>query len=223
MKGRTVVLFLPLAVASCLHAELIARDCAPWDPKECQYLFTDGFVKLGRSPDPDKAVILGPYMREYKNLVSRSEAPLRELVSPGHWRVVVTRGFDDKAWRPGTIFHLYFFDPHGVLRLKSAGDLFLERARIGYLFGTSTELLAVCQRSETGISYSTQVWVLPAAGSPQEVLFEGGGLGSVSAGVKGKLGGLYITYLIDGKGDSQSNPTRVFWRWEESAKKFVRQ
>jgi hypothetical protein len=144
-------------------------------------------------------------------------------VSPGHWRVVVTRGFDGEAWRPGTIFYLYFFDPHGVLRLKSAGDLFLERARIGLLFGTSTELLAVCQRSETGISYSTQVWVLPRAGSPQEVLFEGGGLESVSAGGKGKAGGLYITYLVNDKGDNQKNATRVFWRWEEPAKKFARQ
>jgi hypothetical protein len=213
---RSVGLLVLLGVTLPLGAEIISRSCST-STDECQYLIVDsGWVKLGRqSPDADQAQVVGPYLHEYQHLVSSTEAATKEFVSAGGWRVVVTRGFETEYRLAGSTFYLYFFDPQGALMLKSKGDLFLEQARVGQLFGTSAEFFVVSMRSEVGDSYTTQAWILPRQGAPRSVMDTDGVLTSVVvAGVKG--------LRILSPGHRQERGRQTLWKWDESSQLFKR-
>jgi hypothetical protein len=207
-----------LVVIAVGQAEVIAQRCDGPPASPCEYLFIDDFVKWGRTPNPDQAILLGPYLREYRDLLPRNEAPVKEFKSAKGWRVVVTRGFEKEYRFAGPIFYAYFVDPHGRIQLRFAGDLFLEDGRIGSLFGSPTELFVVTSRSEVGDSFVTAAWVLPSDGRPVKVMETSGLLISVAPGSTNTSAGLYIASPRSGGGP----PPSVLWKWHEAEKQFVK-
>lgn len=210
-----------LAAGPAEEPKVIAKQCREKGAEEaCEYLVVDrGWVKTIARGGRGEPHVVGPYLREYQHLVADSEAPVKELTSPRDWRVVVTRGFD-RVPRPMPTFFLYFFDSQGELKLKVRGDIFLERIQVGFIFGTPTELLLVTERSETGISYSTEVWCLPQEGLPKRLLFEGGAVERIVPPSPAGLGGLVIVYTEAGAARQQERTREGFWAWDEKSQRF---
>jgi hypothetical protein len=164
--------------------------------------------------------VLGPYLKEYQELVGPKEAPVRLLATSAGWRVVVSWGFQSEHWR-WPRFVLYFVSPDGKLRLREEGEGILWQIEAGRFFKTLTDLVLVAQQGSHSHSARVLVWVLPLDGSPRSVLNETALGARIETGTEGKPAGLVIS---EGRGtgsphsDWKWEPT--FWAWDETTKSF---
>jgi len=230
MKSLVFVLSLAAtAVSAAASAESreIARVCGasytrPEETTCCAIVIEKGIVV--KRWIHDSAVtseeVLGPYLKEYQDLVGPKEAPVRLLATSAGWRIVVSWGFQSEQWR-WPRFVLYFVSPDGKLRLREEGEGLLERAEAGRLFRTPTELVVVAQQGSRSPSALVRAWVLPFEGAPQLVLKQWAMLGRIETGTGGKSPGLAVSKLV-GSGSARSDWgwEKAFWAWDEATRSF---
>ncbi len=148
-----------LTTVGPLAAREIARNC-DLTSERCNYIFVDKDVLRGASADERVASVVGPYLSQYQNLVPPGEAPFKAIKTRDGGQVVFALAFEKDFRLAGPIFVIYFLDRSGKVTLRSEGDLFLEAVQLTELLPARSEFLVVSMRSETGISYTTEVWEL---------------------------------------------------------------
>lgn len=184
MTKTAILVLATLTSAIHLNAREIARACdliPPETSERCNYIFVDKDVRKGASADERIASVVGPYLSQYQNVVPPSEAPFKAMKTRDGGQVVFTLAFEKEFRLAGPIFVVYFLDRSGNVTLRSEGDLHLEAVQLTELLPARNEFLVVSMRSETGISYTTEVWALGPA-QPTRVYFDGGVLIRIEKG-----------------------------------------
>jgi len=186
-----LLVLLALSATVSLAAREVARKCSSSPSERCNYIFVDKDVSKGTYADGRGASVVGPYLSEYQNLVRPGEAPFKAVKTRDGEQVVFTLAFETEFRLAGPIFVMYFLDRLGKVTLRSEGDLHLEAVQLTELLSARNEFLVVSMRSETGISYTTEVWAL---GQPQptKVYFDGGVLSSIEKATATRRGRIVL-------------------------------
>jgi hypothetical protein len=164
--------------------------------------------------------VLGPYLKDYQELVGPQEAPVRMLATSSGWKVVVSWGFPSEEW-VWPRFVLYFLAPDGKLRLREEGESLLDGIEAGRLFKTLTELVLVNQQGSHSFSARMLVWVLPLESAPRLVLNTSARGARIETGAGGRPPGIStIGATATGPARSDWKWEPVFWAWDETTKSF---
>ena len=198
MIKAALLLGVALSAAMPATAREIARKCTSSPRPVCHYIFADKDVSSGVYADGHGARVVGPYLSQYQNLVQTGDAPFRVIKARDGKLVVFALAFEKEFRLAGPIFVMYFLDRPGKVVLRSEGDLFLENAQLTELLPARKEFLVVSMRSETGISFTTEVWALENDG-PRKVYFDAGAVFSVEKGSKTRRGRITLGGVDHGR------------------------
>jgi hypothetical protein len=193
MIKAPMLAFAALTAVVPLSAREIARKCDSIRPPQCNYIFVDKDVRKGASADERTASVVGPYLNEYQALVPSREAPFKAVKTRDGGQIVFTLAFEKEFRLAGPIFVMYFLDRSGKVTLRSEGDLHLEAVQLTELLPARNEFLVVSMRSESGISYTTEVWALGQS-KPKKAYFDGGVLESVEKGSASRKGRILLDH-----------------------------
>jgi hypothetical protein len=144
LESRKYKLFvvLPLLFASAATPHEVDRVCRNGN---CDVLTVQqGVVRL---VDPLRALDLGRYLPAAQHFVPRDEAPIRNLLSPRQWRIVIS-AFLDHTINSEAGLRLRFFGSDGGLRATDDVLMAIEQVEEGRLFGGDDEIFGIQSNEE---------------------------------------------------------------------------
>lgn len=163
----------------------------------------------------NRTVVLGRYALSAQGLVPQTEAPVRDIVSPRGWRIVISAYLDHA--KDELHMHLRLFGPDRKLRETSSLLSVVEQVKVAGLAGGKGEVLAVASNEEHAYNAQTQMWLLPEQGSPKGLLdvqgdFAGFAGQNVVTGVK------IARQTYDGVHSETKGTVPEFYTWNRETK-----
>lgn len=143
--------------------------------------------------DSTRDLVLGPYTEAGSAIVPDAEAPMHIFRYRSGWKTVLSAALEHKRPNQGLPqLRIRFFDPRGALQLTENSQVRLIYTRYGALFGGDDEILAITTEWEHSYSDQTEIWLLPASGTPKSLLSINGAIEEVRNGSSGKTPGVAI-------------------------------
>jgi hypothetical protein len=206
---------LQLVVVSAAPPAEVDRHCRNG---YCDVLnVRDGVVRL---VDSQRTLDLGKYVAAAQDLVPRNEAPIRVLLSPSGWRIVVS-AFLGHADEAEAGLRVRFFGPDTRLRMMDTVLMALEQVEIGRLFGGDDEILAIQSNEEHSYNSRTDIWLLPERGAPKRLIDVGAKFGKVAKD-PGTRPGIWISrQTYDGVHAETKGWEDEFWIWDAKNKSLA--
>jgi hypothetical protein len=167
-----------------------------------------------------RRLVIGKYISAGQRFVPRTEAPIRDLRSPGGWHIVVS-SFLQRAEFSASL-RVRFFGPDG--KLRGTGDVLmaLERIEVGHLFGGTEEILAIQSNEEHSYNSMSGMWLLPQRGEPRQLIDINATLGKFSRGGNKLPPGAWIRrQTYDGVHAETKGWVNEFWVWDPARKSLT--
>jgi hypothetical protein len=213
---KTAVLAIQFLVASVVAPGQIDIICSGDD---CDVLAVQNgsVILIQGGPFPIRGPDLGKYLSAAQPLVPRTEAPVRDLRSPGGWRVIASVYLDHAKRHPS--LHLRFLGPDGRLKATTSVLPATVETKVGDLFGGGDEIFAVTSFEQHVYNTQTGIWFLPALGEPKELLAVLGGIKEFHGAAAGGVPGVMIArQTYDGIHAETKGTVNEFYTWNRDTK-----
>jgi hypothetical protein len=171
---------------------------------------------------------IGPYVQEAQKWVPNDEAPIREVMMPNKWKGLVSAALDQYGFglASGPTIRLRVFDPNGKLQLKYDGNCYFDDIEMGKLFRTTDLILSIQTDGESASMQDGEIWLIPMAGEPKEILHIHGSIRRFQpsgSGVSGIPGVWVVREIYNGIDPATRGQALEFWRWNAATKSLTRQ
>lgn len=220
-----LVFFLCSGIASTrvltptVGPSVISRACFD---SECRYLIRrDGKIKFVRTGTIPVDRIVGPYLREYQDLVPIKEPPVLERHF-SDWRIIVSAVLLEDEYN-GPIMRFRFLGPGGRLLGSYDDDLEVLSLSIGKLFGGSNTVAAATTSGAHVYDNTALVWLLPDNEAVKTLLQIPGSTGRIVRVSEGHgPAGIWVNrQTYNGVNPKTKREVPEFWEWHEREKKLA--
>jgi hypothetical protein len=182
----------------------------------------DGSVHFEQvGPENESDVVLGKYLQLSGVDVPPIEAPVRETVTSGRWRIIFSVLLDHEQLEARG--RVRFIDPRGTIASIAEALYYPEVTYAGRLFGDSAEIFVVSSTEEHAYNTYSQIWLLPRVGRPQLLLdFKGSVLRFAKAAPNVQPGVVVGSQTFDGVDPSTKHQVEEFYVWDAKRLKVAR-
>jgi hypothetical protein len=217
-----IILLLALQLAGASVAPVPGQIDRVCEGQFCQFLsISGGVVRFTDSVPPPRTLVLGRFVSSARNMVRRTEAPIREI----HFKdggVVVSAFLHHSGDNKGAVgIQTRIFGSDGTL--KATFDMFglLEQADLGPYLGGEDKILAVTSSEEHAYNVQTEIWLLPPEGAPKQLLSFPGAVDQFGSS-SGKRPGISVSReTYDGEHAETKGRVKEFWAWDAETKRLI--